>query len=97
MKKTITGATAIRVLYSGDIDVILPDEAIEDRAQGLPSIEGLKIFKRDYLVEISGVPLSMRVACEKGADNSYLATAICEASRAIALGLQISRIRWLHD
>ena len=97
VKKTITGATAIRVLHSGDIDVTLPDEATKDRAQGLPPTEGLKIFKRDYLVEIPGVPLSVRVACEKGADNSHLATAICEASRAMAPGLQISRIRWLHD
>ena len=93
VKKTITGATAIRVLYSGDIDVILSDDAIKDRAQGLPPTEGLKIFKKNYLVKILGVPLSVRVACEKGADNSHLATATCEASRAIASGLQISRIR----
>jgi hypothetical protein len=97
VKKIITSATAIRVLHSGDIDVTLPDEAIKDRAQGLPPTEGLKIFKRDYLVEIPGVPLSVRVACEKGADNSRLTAGICEASRAMALGLQISRIRWLHD
>jgi hypothetical protein len=32
VKKTITSATAIRVLYSSDIDVTLPDEATKDRA-----------------------------------------------------------------
>jgi hypothetical protein len=70
----------IRVLYSGDINVALPDEATKDRAQGLPLIEGLKIFKRDYLVEISEVLLSVRVVYEKGADNSRLAAGIYKAS-----------------
>lgn len=97
IKKTITGATAIRVLQSGAIDVTVPDETTKDRAQGLPSTEGLKIFKRDYLIEIPGVPLTVRVACEKGADNSQLADAISAASKNMTPGLQITRIRWLHD
>ena len=79
----------IRVLHSGDIDVTLLDEAIKDRAQGLPLIEGLKIFKRDYLVEILEVLFSVRVVCEKGVNNSYLVTVIYKASCAIALELQI--------
>jgi hypothetical protein len=97
VKKTITGAAAVRILQSGDIDVTVPDEAAKDRAQGLPSTEELKIFKRDYLVEVPSVPLSVRVACEKGADNSHLAATICEASRTLSPGLQITRIRWLHN
>jgi hypothetical protein len=97
VKKTISGAAAIRVLHSGDIDVTVPDEASKDRAQGLPSTEALKIYKKDYLVEIPGVPLSVRVACEKEANNTPLATAICEASRSVSPGLQITRIRWLHN
>lgn len=59
VKKTITGAAAVRILQSGDIDVTVPDEAAKDRAQGLPSTEELKIFKRDYLVEVPSVPLSV--------------------------------------
>jgi len=89
VKKIIIGATVIQVLYSSDIDETLPDEVIKNRTQGLLLIESLKIFKRDYLVKILGVLFSVRVACEKGADNSYLVTAICEASRAIILKLQI--------
>jgi hypothetical protein len=96
VKKTISGTAAIRVLHSGDIDVTVPDEASKDRAQGLPSTEALKIYKKDYLVEISDIPLSVRVACEKEANNTLLATAICEASRLVFPGLQITRIRWLH-
>jgi hypothetical protein len=97
IRKTISGAAAIRVLHSGDIDVTVPDEAARDRAQGLPSTGELKIFKRDYLVEVPSVPLSVRVACEKGADNSHLAATICEALRMMSPGLQITRIRWLHN
>ena len=97
VKKTISGAAAVRVLRSGDIDVTVPDEATKDRAQGLPSTEDLKIYKKDYLVEVPGVPLAVRVAGEKGADNTPLAMAICDASRSVTPGLQISRIRWLHN
>ena len=32
VKRTILGAAAIRKLYSGDIDVIVPDVATKDRA-----------------------------------------------------------------
>jgi hypothetical protein len=85
------------VLHSGDIDVIVLDETVKDRAQGLPSIEELRIFRKDYLVEVPGVPLSVRVAGEKGADNSQLAAAVCAASKAMAPGIQITRIRWLHS
>lgn len=97
VKKTISGAAAVRVLHSGDIDVTVPDEATKDRAQGLPSTEELKIFKKDYLVEVIGVPLSTQVACEKGAENAHLAKTICEASRSMSPGLQITWIRWLHS
>ena len=97
IRKTITGAAAIRVLHSGDIDVTVPDETAKDRAYGLPSTDELRIFKKDYLVEVPGVPLSVRVAGEKGADNSQLAAAICAVSKTMTPGLQITRIRWLHS
>jgi hypothetical protein len=87
VKKTILGAAAIRVLYSGDIDVIMLDEAFKDRAHGLPLTEKLKIYKKDYFIKILNVPLSVCVACEKEADNTHLVTAICEASRTVSSGL----------
>ena len=70
IRKIITGAAAIRVLHSGDIDVTVPDETAKDRVYGLPSTDELRIFKKDYLMEMLGVLLSVRVAREKGADNS---------------------------
>ena len=66
IRKTITGAAAIRVLHSGDVDVTVPDETAKDRAYGLPSTDELKIFKKDYLVEVPGVPLNVRVAGGEG-------------------------------
>ena len=97
VKKTIPGAAAIRLLRSGDIDVTVPTEAARDRAMGIPPTEDLKVYRKDYLVEIPGVPLSLRVASEKSADNTQLASSICEASRPVAAGLRITRIRWLHN
>ena len=97
VKKTISGAAAVRVLHSGDIDVTVPDEAAKDKAQVLPSTEELRIFKKDYLVEVIAVPLGTQVACERGADNARLARAICDASRSMSPGLQITWIRWLHS
>ncbi len=78
MKRKIPGAAAIQVLRSGDIDVVMPDEASKDRAHGLPSTEELKILKKDYLVEVPGVWLSVRVVGERGADNTRLLRGIAD-------------------
>jgi hypothetical protein len=83
VKKIILEAAAIRMLYSDDIDVIMSDKAFKDRAYGLPLTEKLKIYKKDYLIKVFNIPLSVRVVCEKKADNTYLVTAICEASRTV--------------
>jgi len=56
----VTGAVAIRVL-----DVAVLDEATKDRAQALPLTDQLKVHKRDYLVEVLGVPLSTKVVSGK--------------------------------
>ena len=71
VRKTISRATAIRVLRSGDIDITVPDEAAKDRAYELPSTEQLRIYKRDYLIEVLSVPL---IASENGAVNTRLVT-----------------------
>jgi hypothetical protein len=65
----------------------LPDEASKDKAHGLLSTEELKIYKKEYLIEVPDVLLSVHVICEKGADNTRLTTAIYEASRTVSSGL----------
>jgi hypothetical protein len=65
----------------------MPDKAFKDRAHGLLLTEKLKIYKKDYLIKIPGVSLSVRVVCEKKADNTHLVTAIYEASRTVFFSL----------
>ena len=93
IKKIISRAAAIRTLRSGDIKVTVSDEASKNRAHGLPSTADLKILRRDYLVEVPGVPLCTQVIGGKNADNAGLAEAICTGSRGLTPGLQITRIR----
>ena len=56
-----------------------------------------KIFRRDYLVKISEISLTVSVTEEKTADNTHLAYIIYEASKLVSLNLQIIRIQWLHN
>ena len=93
VKQSIPSAIAVRKLQSGDVDVTVPSEMAKDRAYTTAPTEELKVYRQDYLVEIPGVPLSVRVASGKAADNAHLARNICEASKSIAPGLQITRIR----
>ena len=97
VKKTIFGAAAVRVLNSGDVDITVPDETTKDRAQGIPATADLRIHKQDYIVEVLGVPLSTRIAYGKEGDNTLIAAAICEASRALAPGLRSTRVQWLYS
>jgi hypothetical protein len=97
IRKTIPEAAAIRTLQSGDIDVTVPTEAAKERAQSLTPSDEIKVHKRDYLIELPGVPLATRVACGKQADNGSLAISICEASKQLSPGLRITRIFWLYN
>ena len=87
----------VRVLRSDDIDIIVLNEAALNRAQAVPPSEGLKIYKKDYLIEVAGVPLATEVKYGKQADNADLARGIESATRQLAPGLQVSRIQWLYD
>jgi hypothetical protein len=77
----------IRVLYSGDIDITIPDKTVKDRVYRLLLIDELKIFKKNYLIEMLEISLSVRVIKKKRADNSQLITVICVALKTIASGL----------
>jgi hypothetical protein len=96
-KKAIPGAYAVRLLQSGDIDVIVPDQTTKDRVLNQPEVEGCKILRQDYLIEVPGVPLRLRVNSGKDADNSSLIREICEGTKRTIPGIAINRIRWLHD
>jgi hypothetical protein len=57
------------VLYSGNINVTVPDKTAKDRVYRLLLTDELRIFKKDYLVEVPEVLLSVRIAEKKEADN----------------------------
>jgi hypothetical protein len=75
------------VLYSGDIDVIILNKAFKNRTHGLLLTEELKIYKKEYLIKVSGILLSVYVVYKKEADNTRLITVIYEASRIISFSL----------
>ena len=56
-------------------------------------MKDFKIFRRDYLIEISEIFLTVSVAEKKTADNTYLIYIICKTSKLISLSLQIIRIQ----
>jgi hypothetical protein len=87
VKKTILKTTIIRVLYSGDINVTMPDEAFKDKAQELLLTKIFKIYKKNYFVKILNIPLSVRVIYENKANNTLLITAIYEVLRSVSSGL----------
>jgi hypothetical protein len=55
----ITKAAVIYVLYSGDINMTILDKTVKDYAYRLLSINELRIFKKDYLVEVLGILLNV--------------------------------------
>ena len=67
-------------------------KAVRNRAQALFLIRDFKIFKRDYLVKVLEVSLTVSVAERKTADNTYFVQTICEAFKSVSLNLQIIRI-----
>ena len=75
------------MLHSGNINVSLSTETVRNRAQALSSIRDFKIFKRDYLMKVSGVSLTVSVTEKKAADNTYFTQIICEAFKSVSLDL----------
>jgi hypothetical protein len=55
----IIRAAVIRVLYSGDINMTVLDKIIKDCAYRLLLTDELRIFKKDYSVEMLEVLLSI--------------------------------------
>jgi hypothetical protein len=96
-QKAVPEAFAVRPLRSGDLDLHVKTQATKDKLLNGPNPTGFKVLRKDYLLEIPGVPLSTQVANGKHADNQQLLQEICSATKRLTPGLTISRISWLHD
>lgn len=92
----VRGAYAVRILRSGDVEVMVKDQVAKDAALNAPQVEGVTILRQDYPVAIHGVPLTIEIAGGKHADNRRLAGSICEGSKSMTTKLQINKMRWLH-
>ena len=96
-KEHIQGAYAVRQLRSQDTEVLVHSTSQRDVALNMPHPKAFKILRQDFPVEISGVPLETKVMNGKNADNSELIRSIIEATKGRIPGLNINRMRWLHD
>jgi hypothetical protein len=83
----ITRAAVIRVLYSSNINMTVLDKTVKNRVYRLLLTDELRIFKKDYLIEVLEVLLSVQVVGKKRADNLQLIIVICIVSKIIILGL----------
>jgi hypothetical protein len=59
----------IRVLHSSNINMTVLDKTVKNCVYRLLLIDKLRIFKKDYLVEVLEILLSVRVIEKKEANN----------------------------
>jgi hypothetical protein len=59
----------ICVLHNGDINISVLDKTVKNRVYRLLLMNKLKIFKKNYLVKMSEVLLSVQVVEEKRTNN----------------------------
>ena len=97
VKPAIQGAIAVRQLRSGDVEVAMTDQKAKDRALNQTEVEGCKVLRQDYPVEIPGIPLTTGIKHGKAVENDEVAKAICAETKRIIPSIVINRIRWLHD
>ena len=96
-KKMILRVFAVRQLQSGDIDIIVPDQAIKNRAFNQSKIIEYKILRRSYSIKIIEVPLSLKIAERSGTDNRELIYRIYKNIKKMMTELVIKKINWLYN
>jgi len=71
----------------------MPNTQEKDATLAALDSKGFKVIRRDYLVEVMGVPLSLSIGTGPRADNSDRIKEILQANRRNIGGLQINRIQ----
>ena len=69
VRTVIKEVYTVKSIRSGNIEVIVPDQTAKDHALNQTSIDGVKILRQNYSVEVLAVPLSLRVDSGKIVDN----------------------------
>ena len=75
----------------------MTDQNAKDKALNQGEIAGCKVLRQDYPVEIPGVPLVTNIKHGKAVENGEVIKEICTATKKIIPGININRIRWIHD
>ena len=76
--------------------MFFPNEAMRNQAQAAPTTDGIRVLKKEYLVELMGVPRDLGVKRGRDADNSKLIYEIQEASKSLTGTIRVTRLDWLH-
>lgn len=97
IRTDLPGAVGVRPLRSGDIRVVLKDLKEKEHAVKKGSVGSARILRQDFPVEVSGVPLQIKVHHGKEAEarNHTLIQEITKDNRYLTTGA-ISRVGWLH-
>ena len=72
IQRIILSAYAIHTLNSGDVDVYIPSQTTKDQILNGLDAPGLRILRKDYLLEVLGVPLKTSINSKRDIDNSEL-------------------------
>jgi hypothetical protein len=96
-KQAFPTAYAVRPLASGDLDILVPDQATKDRITTLPDRAGCKVLRQDYQLEVPGVLYSTFPQTVDRKLDAGTAQIVQDANRRRIAGLVISKARWLHD
>ena len=83
VQKDIQHAVTVRMLRSGDMNVLLLSEAVKNDASKIPPTATIKVLKRDYLIKVPEVPLHLEIAREKYTNNNHLTGEICSSSKRL--------------
>jgi hypothetical protein len=97
IRTDLPGAVGVRPLRSGDVRVVLKDSKDKEYAVMKGRVGSARILRQDFPVEVSGVPLQIKVHHGKEAEarNHTLIQEITKDNRYLTTGA-ISRIGWLH-
>ena len=90
IQRIIPSAYTIRTLNSGDINIHVPSQITKDQILNGPDAPGLKILRKDYLLEVPRVLLKTPINSRRNIDNLELTQSICEAIKRLMLRIAIS-------
>ncbi|KAF2841092.1 hypothetical protein M501DRAFT_908839, partial [Patellaria atrata CBS 101060] len=87
----------LRRVHISDTPSFVTSQSIKDRIMRGPAREGCKIVQTAYQIDVPSVPLTVPVSNGKGAENTEIIQKICNGSKRILPGLNITKIRRLYD